>query len=224
MVAERLRMDVSLSEPQRRAVLNLLLKKSVQLLDHVNALYARLIFTDDVVAALQADNSLTPAMRRCGAARARATGDEPSRLNEDTWNLVRFAGSDSEAYQVGLRGAEATVAGEPDSLDYLNTLGVAQYRNARYEQAYATLTRCDEQRRQRGEKGHALDVVVLAMTLHRLNRFEEARVMFERLKSLMSCDEWRDDEEAITLLEEAKQALEESGTKKEPLEGTEGDH
>ena len=46
-------------------------------LEHVNALFARLIFTKDVVAALEADDSLSPALRRSAVTKARAMGDEP---------------------------------------------------------------------------------------------------------------------------------------------------
>jgi WD40 repeat protein/serine/threonine protein kinase len=144
-IAERLRVDVSLSEPQRRAALNLLLGRSArlhsQLQENLNALYARQIFTANVVEALEADDTLDPAMRHHAVARARARGDAPNRLDDDSRKRVRYAGGDPEAYALGLRAIEKAVRAEPDNGHFLNTLGVAQYRNRRYVQTVETLRR-----------------------------------------------------------------------------------
>jgi hypothetical protein len=213
-IAERLRVDVSLSEPQRRAALNLLLGRSArlhsQLQENLNALYARQIFTANVVEALEADDTLDPAMRHHAVARARARGDAPNRLDDDSRKRVRYAGGDPEAYALGLRAIEKAVRAEPDNGHFLNTLGVAQYRNRRYVQTVETLRRADVLNQQETAGGYPHDVAVLAMALHRLKQTDEARVMFERLKGLMSDPNWRGDEEAITLFEEAKQMFEES--------------
>ena len=94
-IAERLREEASLSDAQRCAALNLLLGKSVQLQEPVNALFARLVFTDDVVAALEAEDSLAMGDRRRALRTARRRGDKPQRLNMDSWNLVCSAENDA---------------------------------------------------------------------------------------------------------------------------------
>ena len=228
-VAQRLRDDALLSEPQRRAALNLVLGKSAQVhaqaLEHVNALFPRLVFTADVVAALVADAELTPDMRRSAVARARARGDDPVRLFRQSWRLVRFADTVPEAYKIGLRGAEAAVASELKGWDRFasfHTLGVAQFRNERYEEAWATLTRSEDLRRHLEESFTPFTAAFLAMTLFKLERVDEARRMFEQLEDLMS-DEWRGDEGAKTLFEEAKQLLGAGDVQTDTPNDTEGD-
>jgi hypothetical protein len=51
----------------------------------------------------------------------------------------------------------------------LNTLGVAQCRMGRYEEALATLTKSEQLNRGRGDQA---DPAFLAMALHRLGRRE----------------------------------------------------
>ncbi|MFH1109579.1 MAG: protein kinase [Planctomycetota bacterium] len=224
-ILERLRADASLTEPQRRAALNLLLSKSVQLQDQVNDLYARLVFTDDVVSALEADDSLSPGVRSRAVGIARRKGDRPLRLNHDSWNLVRSPGGDTEAHRVGLRGAEAAVAIEPDNVDFLDTLGMAQYRNDRYGDAHATLTRSDELRQQKGSKSVPRDLAVLSMAVFKLGRMEEARAAFQRLENVMSDteEEWTDDKAASALFDECKQLLEGSQASPAPPVNARGD-
>jgi len=177
-----------------------------------------LVFTADVIVALEDDVSLTEDVRTQAIARARSRGDEASRLNTDSWHLVRFAGGDPEAYKIGLRGAEAAVRSEPDAVHFLNTLGLAQYRNGRYEQVHATMMRSDTLRRQLGLPTEVSDVAVLAMALHKLQRTQEAQAMFERLKLLMSAGVWSDDEEATTFFEECEQLVKGSGVQHESTE------
>lgn len=90
-IADRLRADASLSEPQRAAALDLLLTKSSQfhsrLQEHVNELFARLVFSDDVVAALERDDSLNERQRRDAVTIARQLGDGPHRINVRMYEL-----------------------------------------------------------------------------------------------------------------------------------------
>ena len=222
-IAEELGTDASLNEPQRRAALNLLLTRSTQLQDDTNSLYARLVFTDDVVAALETDDSLGSGVRYKAVRMARATGEEPLRLNRDGWNLVRFADGAPESYTIGLRGAEAAVAAEPENVVFLSTLGVAQYRNGQFEEACSTLTHCDQLRQQQQRKSVPRDVAVLAMALLRVGRTDEARAVYERLEGLMddTNEGWKYRRVPRTLFEEAKQLLEEAVVQAEPPENTE---
>jgi hypothetical protein len=198
--------------------LNLLLTRSAQLQDKVNDLYGRLVFTDDVVASLEADRSLHTGIRYRAQGIARRKGDKPLRLNRDSWNLVRSPGSGSEARLIGLRGAEAAVTAEPENVVFLNTLGMAQYREAQYENALKTMTYCDELRLQQQRKSVPRNAATLAMVLFELGRIAEARSAFERLEGLIedSREGWKYNEEAIALFEECQQLLEDSGAQAEP--------
>jgi tetratricopeptide (TPR) repeat protein len=224
-IAEQVRTDTSLGEQQRLAALNLLLRKSAELQNQVNELYTRLVFTDHVVTALEADASLTPGARFKAIGIARAKGDEPIRLNRESWHLVSRPHDNPKAYEIGLRGAEAAAAAEPDNVAFVNTLGVAQYRNGRYEEAYITLTRSDELRRQQGKKSVPHDVAFLAMAMLRLGRVQEAQTTLERLYSIIGDpeEEWRENEESIAMLEECKQLLEGPGVTTDPLEDVKQD-
>jgi hypothetical protein len=184
-IAEQLRGDTSLSGPLRRAALNLTLKKCAQLQEYVNNLYAHLVFTVDVVMALEADNSLAPGVRHKAIGIARAKGDTPLRLNRDSWNLVCSPGGGAEAYRVALRGAEAAVTADPDNVVFLSTLGVAQYRSGFYTEAHSTLSRADQRNHEQGGVGVRRVVAFLTMTLAKLGRTDEAQAMFERLTRLI---------------------------------------
>jgi hypothetical protein len=220
-IVEQLRKDSSLSEPQRRAALNHLLTESAQLQERVDGVFAQLVFTDDVVVALETDDSLAPGPRLKAVQIARAKGDAPLRLNRDSWSLVRSADGDPEAYQVGLRGAEAAVTAEPKNLTFLTTLGVAQYRAERYQNARATLTRCDDLRRQQGRKSVVPDLAALSMAALKLGRTQEASAVFERLDRLMDDEEGYYDEAAMRWLEESRQLFERADVRIEPTENRE---
>ncbi len=204
--------------------MNLLLSRSARLQENVNALYIRLLFTDDVVAALEADGALAPGVRHKAVRIAQARDDKPFRLNADSWNLVRSPGSDAEAYQIGLCGAEAAVGADLENIVFLSTLGVAQYRNGQYAEAHATLTQCDQLRREQGGVGVRRVVAFLTMTLAKLGRAEEAQTIFERLKALIydQRDElWWFRESTTAWLKECEQLVELSDSQAEPPENHE---
>jgi hypothetical protein len=190
--------------------MSLLLRKSARLQEDISEVFARVVFTSDVVAALEADDSLTPAKRHRAIRRARAMGDDGLRLNRDSWGLVRSAGCDAQSYRIGLRGAEAASALEPENIDFVSTLGMAQYRNRRYDDAYKTLTRSDQLRRAQGHQSDPRDVAGLTMALFRLGRIEEAQVSLERFEKTIKDPEvgWRYiSADANALLAECQQLL-----------------
>ncbi len=226
LVARHLHEDDALSQRKRRAALNQVLAESALFHDRVNTLYARLIFTEDVVAALEADDSMAPAIRRSAVANARKRGDDPVRLLRQSWRLVRLAGGAPEAYEIGLRGAEAAAASEFKGWDgyaSLHTLGVAQYRNGRYEEAWATLKRSEELRRQLKVAFTPFDAAFLAMTLFKLGRIDEAQTMFTRLEDLMTNEAWREHRVMSAFFEEARQLLGGSDEQTDTPQGAKGE-
>src|SRR5262249_52935346 len=74
--------------------------------------------------------------------------------------------------------------------DYLNTLGVAQYRNDEWKAAVASLT---EAQRKRGD-ADASDWLFLAMAHWQLNDKGEAHTCFERAVKLLSMHEYEPEE------------------------------
>jgi len=227
-VAERLREDASLTEPQRWVALNLVLRESAQLQEQLHTrleiLYARLVFTEDVVADLKADESLAANVRARAIKKARVRGDVPFRVNDASWNLVDGPGGGAEEYAIGLRGAQLAVAAEPDNFLFLTTLAVAQYRMGRYEEAHTTSIRCAELGRPPGYVDVPSHLAVGVMALVKLGRIEEARVMFNRVDDAKGEEEWWDGEGATALFEEARQLLEGSDAQGEPPENHEAEN
>jgi uncharacterized protein HemY len=74
--------------------------------------------------------------------------------------------------------------------DYLNTLGVAQYRKGEWKAAVASLT---EAQRKRGD-GDASDWLFLAMAHWQLKEKEQARTCFERAVKLLRVHEYEPEE------------------------------
>ena len=66
----------------------------------------------------------------------------------------------------------------PDDAPILNTLGVAEYRVGRYEDALATLTRSNDLL----DAPNYADLAFLAMANRQLGRVEEAHAWPERLR------------------------------------------
>ena len=93
-----------------------------------------------------------------------------------------FGGS----YAQALRYAEAACRLEPGNGNHLNTLGVAQYRAGRYQEALATLTRSDQIKSKVPNGSPApSDLAFLAMAQHRLGKKAEARATLARLIQAM---------------------------------------
>jgi Flp pilus assembly protein TadD len=87
---------------------------------------------------------------------------------------------------------------------FLNTRGVAYYRLGRFDEAVKTLTDSDQRNTTALKGSQPADVAFLAMTLHRLDRVEDAKQQLARLRELMKQDRWRADEESLGFLREAE--------------------
>jgi Flp pilus assembly protein TadD len=69
----------------------------------------------------------------------------------------------------------------PRFTDFMNTLGIAQYRVGAYADALATLTRCQELR----ASPDAGDLAFMAMANFKLGRADQARDQLDQLRALM---------------------------------------
>jgi ATP/maltotriose-dependent transcriptional regulator MalT len=95
----------------------------------------------------------------------------------------------------------------PGHLNYLNTLGVAQYRVGAYEEALMTLSRSDAMRSRSSQEAHPADVAFLAMACRQLGQIEAAKTHLERLRSLMKRSRYASDESCQRLVQEAESLL-----------------
>jgi tetratricopeptide (TPR) repeat protein len=120
--------------------------------------------------------------------------------------VVRHPRADPAAYRLALRQAEAACRLVPNHGDFLNTLGLAQYRLGQYEQAAGTLTRA---KRSHEDNWNGLsyppDLAFLALSRYRLGQADQARAAMSRLREMMKKLVWALSEEAQGFLQEAEE-------------------
>ena len=125
---------------------------------------------DDVVEHLRTNETLDDRVRAVAIRLAKAHKQDPDRLNDDSWKVVKAPDGTADEYSLALRRARALYKIAPDVGYYVNTLGVAQYRVGNYEDALVTLARSDTI-----NGGIPSDVAFIAMAHHHLGHADEAR-------------------------------------------------
>jgi hypothetical protein len=88
----------------------------------------------------------------------------------------------------------------------LNTLGVAQYRVGRYDDALATLTKSEKLNATK-EGSLPADLAFLAMTQHQLGKKDEAKATLGLLREVMKQPRWTQDAESVGFLREAEELI-----------------
>jgi tetratricopeptide (TPR) repeat protein len=122
-------------------------------------------------------------------------------LNQSSWKVVVNPGGEPAAYQKALEEAEEACRLYPEERHYLNTLGVAQYRVGRYQQALETLSRSEKLNATPAEGSRPADLAFLAMTCWRLGQTDRALKYLDRLREAVK--KRAKDEEAQAFLREA---------------------
>jgi WD40 repeat protein len=174
----------------------------------VDALAARLLLRDEVIAAVQQDRTLDEAVRRHALRIADQYREEPEALNDASWNIVvRRDGTEAQK-QWALRLAEVACRISPDEGTMLNTLGVAQYRADHYREALATLTRSDRLNAKANGGSVPGDVAFLALAHWQLGEKDEARALLHRLREQMKKPRWALDSESQAFQYEAEEVIE----------------
>ena len=107
----------------------------------VQRLRATLRFSADVMDRVRADSTLDPNVRTAALAAAEARGDDPSALNQESWQAVTASGLGQGVYDVALRRALLANEAAPWNLPFIQTLGAAYYRLNRYEDCLRTMAR-----------------------------------------------------------------------------------
>jgi hypothetical protein len=179
------------------------------LVGQVNYLFRDLILRDEVLAALHKDPTLVEADREFALQIAQTHPEDPRPevLNEVAWKVVQTRDAAKDTYALALRQAEAAVRLAPGNGMILNTLGVAQYRVGRYDDALATLTKSEKLNATK-EGSQPTDLAFLAMTQHQLGKKDEAKAALLRLRENMKQPRWADDGEAKVFLLEAEELIE----------------
>jgi hypothetical protein len=166
----------------------------------VAPLFARLLLRDDVLAALQAQPATDPEIQAACLKLAGTWSESAWECNEAGWALVREPGQSDASYQLGLRLAKAACRLEPENGNFLNTLGVAQYRSGLMPEALATLTRSNALNQEKSPD----DLAFLALAQHRLGLSESARETLGRLRAVMKDPQQAENWLARAFLREAE--------------------
>jgi tetratricopeptide (TPR) repeat protein len=170
----------------------------------VKPLFQRLLLKDDVIAHLRGHATLDESIRKDALAVAASWKEDALGLNNTSWAIVKSAGRSRADYDRALRLIEAACRLTPENGSFLNTLGIAQYRVGRYDEAQNTLTRSDRLNATASQGSLPHDLAFLAMAQHRLGRRVEALATLARLRAVMEKLQWKGDAEAQSFLREAE--------------------
>jgi WD40 repeat protein len=167
---------------------------------------------EEVAAAVRRDPTITEAVRQQALAwvepcwrihvRAESARNADALINASL-GVVLNPRADASAYRRALRQAEAACALAPGNVEYLNLLGIAYYRVGKYQEAVATLGRCNELRKEFAPK----DLPFLAMAQHRLGQAKQAQATLDRLREVVKQPRWALNSELPRLLREAEEVL-----------------
>ncbi len=173
----------------------------------VDRLFEEALVLSEVLKRLDEDTTLDATSRLTARRLAIARGDDPWRLNRESWEVVSQADRSDAEYRLALKKAQAACQLYKDYGTYLNTQGVAWYRLGDYEKARDVLERSDGLNRRGGRKGLPEDSAFLAMTYWKLGEKEKALAAFERLRELMELMNDPEDLERRRFLEEVTKLL-----------------
>jgi WD40 repeat protein len=158
-------------------------------------------FSTDVTDRLRTDSSLDPKIRTAALAVAEARGDDPAALNRESWKVVKAAASTPGAYDIALRRAVLANEAAPWNVEFIHTLGAAQYRVKQYAESLSTMTRAAGLR----PEPVADDLVFTAMAHHQLGHRDEAKAALDQVRKMLAPDPQKRPPEADlqALLDEA---------------------
>jgi hypothetical protein len=173
-------------------------REALALLDF---LFARPLAKTDVVDFLRDSQTIRSEVRQQVLAWVDWYHEErdPKRYHQASWEVVRQPYLNAFQYSQALRQAETACRLAPKEESYRTTLGVAQYRVDRFQDALATLTR-PGLRNQDIPAGLAF----LAMTQCQLDHKAEAQSSLVRLRQVLQEPRWTQDAEMHGFLREAE--------------------
>jgi WD40 repeat protein len=166
--------------------------------------FAKPLRKNDVIEYLRYTPTCRPEVRQRALALVERYHDEtdPERYHRAAWAIVRQGYLNPVQYRFALRQAETAHALASKAVQYLTTLGAAQYRAGRHSDALGTLTQADQL-----SAGNPTTLAFLAMTQHRLGQEEQAQASLTRLRETVNKEEWAKNDEPQALLREAERLL-----------------
>jgi hypothetical protein len=149
----------------------------------VSDLFTQYPFSAEVMARLRADRSLDSRIRQAPLALAERRGDDPKRLDAESWRIAKLPGGRPEDYTRALAYARTATRLGPFESGYVNTLGAALFRAAQYEGCLTVLQRAS---RLTDEPGIS-NLAFTAMAHHHLGAHEKAGIVLAELRAAGGC-------------------------------------
>jgi hypothetical protein len=144
----------------------------------VSDLFTGLPSSAEVRSRLRADRSLDAAVRQAALALVERRGDDPKRLNTESWRIAKSPGGRPEDYTRAVAYARTSTRLVPFQRSYVNTLGAALYRTAQYDECLTVLQR---ELLLTDEPGIS-NLAFTAMAHHRLGAHDKAAAALEQLR------------------------------------------
>jgi WD40 repeat protein/tRNA A-37 threonylcarbamoyl transferase component Bud32 len=176
----------------------------------VQELFAKHLLRADVLENLGADRGLNEDVRQRAIVYAKEYPESAYQLNYASWEVICKPGADTASYRLALRQAEAACQLLQSHSSYgscLNTLGLAQYRVGKYQEAVATLTQSYKLNSGASRGPFPSNLASLAMAQNRLDLKDQARKTFGHLLEIMKQPRWSKDAESQGFLLEAEAVL-----------------
>jgi tetratricopeptide (TPR) repeat protein len=175
----------------------------------VQSLVSQWLHKEEAIAQIQGDRFLNEATRRQALTLVKDWPEPtPLSLNDASWAIVREPHAVAARYRRALRWAEEACRRQPGNGAYLNTLGVAHYRNGQYVEALASLTQAEPLNAKTYRGSIPGDLAFLAMAHQQLGHKKEAVKDLARLREVMKTSRWAKDAESQAFLKEAEALLE----------------
>jgi hypothetical protein len=211
-VLARVRNDTSISGAVRQQALTLVepfwrnrVREEAEKL--MMSLFGKPLFRSEVLAHLRADPVLSEPVRQEALALAERWVEYPAILNRVSRAVAGRPGAEPSAYRLAVQRSEIACRLMPFEGSYHTTLGMAQYRLGKYQEALTTLTHADELNQATHGGPVPADQAFLAMARYQSGEKDPAQASLNRLHETMQKPSSARDEEAQSLLKEAEALL-----------------
>jgi WD40 repeat protein len=163
---------------------------------------------ENLIEAIATDITISDKVRVVAQSLAERFQERPEALNGVSWMIVARPDHSQERYLWALRRAERACQLAPDDGNFLNTLGIAQFRVGDYAKAVDTLTRSENLNSKEYGQSIPADLAFLAMAQDELGRHHEAQEILQRLRTTITLPDFANDAESQGFLREAAERIE----------------
>jgi hypothetical protein len=150
---------------------------------------------------------LSAAVQKQALSRAVRSLQDPVRLNDASWAVACKPDAAEAAYRRALLQAEEACRRVGGNGEWLNTLGVAQYRAGQYQAALDTLMHSEKLQTAQLKGPPPADLAFLAMAQQQVGQTDQACATLVRLREAMSQPRWTKNQLLQGFLKEAEKLI-----------------